>query len=146
LLGWAAEESGYGSSTQARKNGNYVNESLPAGSVTGGWVNAAACPAGAASGWACFNGFSESVYSALYTEHGTWSYPGQTNPSGLSVMSAVLAANPNATVSQVFQAVADAGFDPKGTSTNAGYGGRVESVTKGVLRRVDCLQKYGYLP
>jgi len=139
LLGWAAEESGYGGSPQAGANQNHVNESLPKGSVTGGWVNAVACPAGSASGWACFNSFYDSFYAALYTQHQSWSYPGQTNPSVLSIISAVLSANPNATESQVFQAVAGAGFDAKGSPTNAGYGDRVQNVTAGVIKRLKCL-------
>ena len=143
LLAWAASESGWGGSSIATANGNYVNESLPPGGVTGGWLNAIACPSGAVAGWACFGSFSDSVYSALYTQHTTWTYPGQTTPSGLSVITAFMAANPNPTEAQVFQAVADAGFDPSGTTTNSGYGGRVAGVA--ITKRLNCLQSNNYL-
>jgi RHS repeat-associated protein len=145
LLAWAAEESGYGSSGQANNNNNFVNESLPSGGVTGGWVNAVTCPSDASPGWACFNSLFDSLFAALYTEHGSWSYSGQSTPSGLSVIDAILAANPSASISDVFQGVADAGFDPPGTPTNAGYGGRISNVSKGVTKRVDCLKKEGDL-
>jgi hypothetical protein len=143
LLGWSAEESGWGQSAIARQNGNYFNMSAPSG--TGGWQGAVACPAGAVAGWACFNSFAGSLNAALQTTHATWNYPGIANPSAAQVISAVLQVNPSASASEVFQAVANAGFDPVGTSTNAGYGNRVQGRAADVQRRIDCLQDNGYL-
>jgi hypothetical protein len=118
---------------------------MSAPSGTGGWQGAVAWPAGAVAGWACFNSFADSLNAGLQTTHTTWNYPGIANPSAAQVIFAVLRANPNASASEVFQTVANAGFDPVGTSTNAGYGNRVQGRAGYVQRRIDCLRDNGYL-
>ncbi len=140
ILAWAAQESGWGSSSQSSDNDNYLNETNTPTSPTGGWLGAVPCPANAVPGYACFSSFQASLAAALSTTHQTWSQPGE---SALQIMESMLAANPNVSEASVFQAIANAGFDPVGTTTNAGYGQRVADTN--AAGRINCLQKTGAL-
>ncbi len=53
--------------------------------------------------------------------------------------------NANASTAQVLQAIANAGFDPIGSSTNAGYGQRVASTIGSYQSMIDCLNSSGYV-
>jgi hypothetical protein len=141
LLAWAAQESGWGTSQQVTANGNYLNQTNTPRNPTGGWNGAIGCPTGAVPGFACFSSFMGSLSSALSTTHQTWSQPGL---SALQVMQSMLAANPSVSEASAFQAIANAGFDPVGTSTNAGYGTRVAGTN--AAGRINCLQSIGALP
>ncbi len=120
ILGWAASETGYGSSGPALNNGNYYNQ------TTNNWSGAITCGGGTVSGYACFASFLASATSVLESKYG-------------AAIQADLAANPTMSAASIFQQIANLGFDPKGSTTNAGYGGRVSNVIQGVDDRIKCL-------
>ena len=101
--------------------------------MTGGWAGAILCGPGTVAGWACFVSFEGSAIAALTKVYGTQS------------AAAILAANAGLGATAAFQAVANAGHDPRGTTTNAGYGERMGDTVDLVNKRVDCLKNNGYL-
>jgi hypothetical protein len=55
-----------------------------------------------------------------------------------------------ALIASLFQAIANAGQDPVGSPTNAGYGQNVASILNGNKKNIDsrlnCLKSNGYIP
>jgi len=140
VLGWAAEETGYGQNqVQALKQNNFFNESLPTGGITGGWLGAIPCSSvpGAAPGWACFPDFFVSAEAAL-------------NKAG-PVLDQLIAAHPGWSEAQVFQAMNGiVGWNQGGDA--AQYGQKIQNVTQGVNgngksldSRIKCLETNHYV-
>ena len=133
VLGWAAEESGWGQgTTQALKQNNFFNESLPPGGITGGWLGAIPCSSvpGAAPGWACFFDFFVSAEAAL-------------NKEG-PVLDNLIAEHPGWSLAQIFQTMNN--VKPWNTGPDkANYGQKVQGVINSVDSRIKCLEKNHYV-
>ena len=135
VLGWAAEESGYGHvDPQASIQNNFYNESLPKNGVTGGWAGAVPCPANAVAGWACFNSFYDSANAAL-------------NKVGQTIAN-ILSQNPTDSIADVFQAINNIYHWDTGDDASR-YGQKIQNVISGnasnLDKRIDCLKKNGYI-
>jgi RHS repeat-associated protein len=138
VLGWAAEESGYGyKPPQAELQNNFYNETLPPRGVTGGWAGAVACVGKTSPGYACFDSFSNSANAAF-------------NKVG-SYINNYRADNPNSTMAEIFQAMNNAFHFDTG-SDKSEYGQKIQDTTQGgagfrnsLDQRIDCLKKNKYL-
>ncbi len=121
VLGWSWWESGQGTNG-ASAQGNYFSESKP-------WAGSIPCGAGTIDRWACFTGFADSANAALGSKYG-------------DLIRSMLNADPKVSSTDVFEAVAEAGYDRE---DGPGYGARITQGIRSVDSRVDCLKKYGYL-
>jgi hypothetical protein len=142
VLGWAASETQF-SNSAAIKNNNYFD-------LTGAnsWGGIPCNPGFNNMVYACFGTFYGSAIAAFSSTQNSLrdgTGMGGTGISVIQIMNTVLNLNPDASLATIFQAVADAGFDPKGSSTNAGYGQRVSSTIDSYQKALDCMRKNGYL-
>jgi RHS repeat-associated protein len=137
ILAWAAQESGgssggWGLNSAALQNNNYFG--LTRGN---NWSPQIPCTSSSARGYACFLGFGDSVSAALYST--------RTDPkSGLQWTVATvmgLGLFVDASVTQIFQTIADLGQDPE----QSNYGSRIAATVDSVTRVLDCFKKTGIL-
>jgi hypothetical protein len=138
VFGWAASETGFTSGV-ATKNNNYFN--LTGRTSWGG----GACGTSAVGGYACFTSFDQSAVAALTSAKNGLSYGGLSGVSVTSIIASVLGDDPSATVAQVFQTIADAGFDPRGSPTNSGYGDRVSKTIRSYQSAMECMKEHEYI-
>ena len=136
FLQWSMQESGYGLDPNATINHNYFGNGAQNSqySVT--------CPAGASPGPACYSaGFdwgAQLAFGLSLVPH-TKNNPNPTNLSYGGILDSVLASNPDASTTQILNAIGDAGWNPYGD-----YGGKISGIT--VPRSyIDCLKKNGYI-
>jgi hypothetical protein len=132
ILGWSAYESGWGTNTLATVNNNFFSWGGP-GNVT--------CPPNSARGFGCFSspGFSFSGYWALSSTQNYFQYGGVTGVSSSTILTNEL--SNGASIAQAFQALANAGYDPK----NSSYGATVAATTAAVIGVEICLTLDGLL-
>jgi hypothetical protein len=89
--------------------------------------------------------FGDSALAAFNSTQNGLKLDGVTGVAVASIIASVYQQNPNASVADVFQAIANAGFDPIGSSTNPGYGQRTSQAINSYQGVLDCLRANGYL-
>jgi hypothetical protein len=96
------------------------------------------CPANAASPWGCFDSFSSSGKTALFSTQNYFSYGGQS-PVATSTILTDQFSN-GASITTAFDVLAVSGYTP-----DKGYGAGVASRTAQVKKTEDCLRSIGAL-
>jgi RHS repeat-associated protein len=131
ILAWSANESNWGTSTLATKQGNYF------GWHGGGNIQ---CPPGSNPIEGCFSSYYQSGYTALFSLQQFFRYGGLVGvPAGWILANQY---NSGASAAQAFQALASAGYN-----RNSSYGATIAGQTW--LGTVDaaenCLSSLGFL-
>ncbi len=131
ILGWGALETGFGTNTAANVNRNFFS--------WGGQGNTT-CPNGADQRWGCYTnpGFFNSGSDALFSTQNYFQWNGQKGVSANTILTDSF--NSGDTISQAFDALAQAGYTP-----DPGYGAGVAADTGVSASIINCLQSLGQL-
>ncbi len=142
FLQWSMWETHYGDGATATVNNNYFGN--------GGHNSqySVTCPAGAASGPACysdsFDWLDQLTFGLSMVPH-TQNNPNPNNQSYGADLESLLASNPNASTSQILTTIGAAGWN-----ANPNYGNQIGGASgfpgiQGLQGLINCLKKNGYL-
>ena len=109
ILAWSADESSFGTSSIAKKSGNYFGWHGP-GNIK--------CPTGTNTKTGCFSSFLASGTTALFSEHTWFNYNGNPHSSAGQIL--LNQYQNNASAATAFQALSKAGYN-----SNPNYGAQV---------------------
>jgi hypothetical protein len=142
FLQWSMWESGYGEGPTATVSDNYFGN--------GGYNSqySVTCPAGAPKGPACysssFSWLGQLSFGLSMVPH-TQNNPNPNNMSYGADLESVLTSNPNASTSQILEAIGAAGWNPYPNYGNQIGGGNGFAGVQGLQGEINCLKKNGYL-
>jgi len=155
ILAMSAIETSWGTSDIAINNNDFFNISdghtTPDPDVKARFPEAVACsslpdferPNANRACYPIVDGFYLSGEDAFFAPHnpGNWSAPIQGSPTinAASVASSTILLNPNATVGDIAQAIANAGFCKTSDCVNGQYGNAVQSVYNQIQKIANCM-------